>query len=238
MVRHTAKHAPIANRLLSALPKREYERLAPFLEHVTLPVAKVLYKPGDRIRHVYFPGHMVISLLSIEKKERVTPEVGIVGDEGLAGLPVFLEVSTSNTLVIVQVAGTAMRMKVNTLRQETKNDGPLGRLLRRYTHAFLTQVSFLAVCNLLHLTEERLARWLLMTQDRVHSGEFRLTQEFLSKMLGVRREGVTKAASVLQQEGLIRYSRGCITIVNRPRLEKASCGCYRKIREDYDAFLD
>lgn len=233
----TAVSAPVANRLLSALPRSGYERLAPLLEHVALPLAKVLYEPGARIRHVYFPSNALISILSVEERERITPEVGVVGNEGMAGLPVFLEVSVSRNLVLVQVAGTALRMKAEALRQETRNGGLLGRLLRRYTHAFLTQVSCLAICNLLHITEARLARWLLMTQDRVQSDEFKLTQEFLAKMLGVRREGVTKAASVLQQGGLISYTRGNITILNRVGLEAAACGCYRTMREEYDSFL-
>ena len=223
--------APVANRLLAALPKKEYQRLLPELEQVTLPFAEVLYEPSDRIRHVYFPNDSIVSLLA-EVAERSTLEVGIVGSEGMAGISVFLGVATSRYRALVQGAGTAMRMKAAALRAESDRVGSLHRLLRRYAHSLLTQVSQSAACNRFHTVDARLARWLLMTRDRLRSDEFRLTQEFMSNMLGVRREGVTRAASALQRQKLISYSRGRITVLDRDGLEAVSCKCYKIIKAE------
>jgi len=228
---NTRLRAPVANRLLAALPKREYQRLLPELEQVTLPFAEVLYEPGDRIRHVYFPNDSIISLLA-EVAERSTLEVCIVGSEGMAGIPVFMGVDTSRYRALVQGAGTAMRMSAASLRTESEHVGSLHRLLHRYSHSLLTQVSQTAACNRFHTVDARLARWLLMTHDRLGSDEFRLTQEFMSNMLGVRREGVTRAAVDLQRQKLISYSRGRITVLNRTGLEALSCNCYRIIQAE------
>ena len=225
------RRAPVANRLLAALPEKEYQRLLPELEQVTLPFAEVLYEPGDRIRHVYFPNDSIISLLA-EVAERSTLEVCIVGSEGMAGIPVFMGVDTSRYRALVQGAGTAMRMSAASLRTESEHVGSLHRLLHRYSHSLLTQVSQTAACNRFHTVDARLARWLLMTHDRLGSDEFRLTQEFMSNMLGVRREGVTRAAVDLQRQKLISYSRGRITVLNRTGLEALSCNCYRIIQAE------
>lgn len=227
---------PTVNRLLAALPKKEYRRLLPELEHVAMPFAEVLYEPGDVIRHVYFPNDSIVSLLSVVA-ESLTLEVGLVGNEGMTGIPVFMGVSTSHNRAIVQGAGTAMKMKAAVLRTESERLGPLYRLLRRYAHSLLTQVSQTAACNRFHMVDTRLARWLLMTHDRVQSDEFRLTQEFMSNMLGVRREGVNKAAAALQRSGLISYSRGHISVLDRTGLEAVSCECYRVVREESDGHL-
>lgn len=229
----TERAAPAVNRLLAALPKKEYQRLLPELEQVPLTFGDILYEPGDNIKHVYFPNDGIISLLSRVESRKLL-EVGIVGNEGVAGLPVLLGVSVSLNRGLVQSAGTAMRMKTAALRREFKQDGALQRLLHRYLHSLLTQISQSAVCNRFHTVETRLARWLLMTHDRVGSDEFRLTQEFLSNMLGVRREAVSKADGILQKRGFVNYTRGHITILDRAGLEAAACQCYRVIKDESD----
>lgn len=228
--------APPANRLLATLPRKEYERLLPNLEEIPLLFEKVLYEAGGLILNVYFPTSGVVSLLAAVE-ERATLEVGLVGREGMVGLPVFMEVKTSGNRAVVQGAGSAFRMKARVFRKECQDGGSLPRLLRRYTHSLLTQISQTAVCNRFHPIEARLARWLLMTRDRMGADEFQLTQEFLSNMLGVRREGVNKAAGTLQQQHLISYSRGTLTILNGAGLEEIACRCYGIIKEEYDAHL-
>lgn len=232
----TKQETPITNRLLATLPKNEYQRLLPQLEQVTLPFAEVLYEPGVSIRHVYFPNNSIVSLLA-GVSGNGTLEVGIVGNEGMTGINVFMGVSTSLYRAVVQGAGTALRMKAETLRKEASHVGPLHRLLRRYSHSLLTQASQSAACNRFHRVNARLARWLLMTRDRLCTEEFRVTQEFMSDMLGVRREGVTGAASILQRDQLISYSRGQVKILNRAGLEAVSCECYRIIRDESDGYL-
>jgi CRP-like cAMP-binding protein len=232
----TRPRAPSANRLLSALPQKEYERLLPDLEQVALSFAEVLYEPGAQIRHVYFPNDSVVSLLA-EVADRSTLEVGVVGNEGVAGISVFMGVDASPHRAITQGAGTAMRMKASLLRKESGRTGSLHGLLHRYAHSLLAQVSRSAVCNRFHVVDARLARWLLMSGDRLGMDEFRLTQDFISNMLGVRREGVSKAASVLQKNELINYSRGHIKILDRAGLEAVSCECYGIIKDESDSYL-
>lgn len=228
--------APVTNRLLAALPTKEYQRLLPEMEHVSLVFGDVLYESGDIIRHVYFPEDGIISLLSTVESRKVL-EVGIVGNEGVAGVTVILGVRASLNRGLVQSGGTAMRMKTTVLQREFTRDGALQKLLHRYIHALLAQISQSAVCNRFHMVDARLARWLLMTHDRVKSDEFRLTQEFLSHMLGVRREGVSKAAGALQKQKFINYSRGYITILNRAGLEAATCECYWIVRDEGERYL-
>ena len=225
-----------ANRLLATLPKKEYERLLPSLEEIPLLFEKVLYEAGEVILDVYFPTSGIVSLLAAVE-DRATLEVGLVGREGMVGLPVFMEVKTSSNRAVVQGAGSALKMKAKAFRKECNDGGSLPRLLRRYTHSLLTQISQTAVCNRFHPIDARLARWLLMTRDRMGADEFQLTQEFLSNMLGVRREGVNKAAGTLQQQDLISYSRGALTILNGAGLEAIACKCYRIIKEEYDTAL-
>ncbi len=226
----------VANRLLATLPKKDYQRLLPELEQVTLTFADIIYEPGQRIRHVYFPNDAIVSLLS-EVATSATIEVGMVGNEGLTGIGIFLGVNESRNRAVVQGEGTAMRMKVAALRREESQIASLHNLLRRYTHTLLMQISQSAACNRFHMVNARLARWLLMTSDRLRSDQFRLTQEFMSNMLGVRREGVTVAASALQRSGLISYSRGIINILNRAKLEAISCECYRIVKDESDSYL-
>jgi CRP-like cAMP-binding protein len=225
----------IANRLLAALPNAEYARLFPRLKQFTLNYGENIYERGEIIRHVYFPDSGIISLLAAIGDSSLL-EVGIIGSEGMVGFPVFLGVKISNNRAVVQGTGAAMKMKTEDFLAECKNGGALPRLLHRYTHSLLTQVSQSAVCYRFHPIEARLARWLLMTSDRMRANEFQLTQEFLSNMLGVRREAVNKAAVALQQEQLISYSRGNITINNRAELEKVSCLCYGIIKDEEKSF--
>jgi CRP-like cAMP-binding protein len=225
------------NRLLATLPKNEYKHLSPKLKTVSLVLGEVLYEPGDVIKYVYFPNDSIISLIS-ELSETSWLEVGMVGNEGMAGLAVFMGVNFSSTRALVQGAGTAMRMSSAAVRSESNRLGSLHHLLHRYSHSLLTQVSQSSACNRFHFIDARLARWLLMTNDRLGAEEFPLTQEFLSTMLGVRREGVSKAAGALQAGKLIRYSRGVITILNRRGLEAKSCHCYAIIKAETDAYLN
>ncbi len=229
MPRSTKPREKIENQLLAALPLKEYQRLQPDLEQVSLDFGTILYEPGDVMPFVYFPNSGIVSLLSMVE-ERSPLEVGMVGSEGMVGIGIFLGVSTSLNRALVQGSGTAMKMKAAVLRREIKQHSPLSDLLRQYTHSLLAQVSQGAVCNHFHQVEARLARWLLMTHDRFRVDEFRLTQEFLSDMLGVRREGVVKAARVLQRKKLIIYVRGQIQILNRAGLEAAACQCYELLR--------
>lgn len=225
------------NRLLATLPKKEYERLLPGLKRIPLNFGEVLYEPGDTIKHVYFPNDSIVSLLAA-LSERSTLEVGMVGNEGFAGLPIFMGVNVSQTRALVQGAGSAMRMTSAAVRHEANHLGALHRLLHRYSHSLLTQVSQSVACNRFHSVDARLARWLLMSSDRLGLDQFRLTQDFMSNMLGVRREGVNKAASTLQAAKLIRYSRGMITILDRRRLEANSCECYAIIKAESDEYLN
>ena len=228
---------PSVNRLLATLPKNEFKRLLPKMKTVTLVLGEDLYEPGDAIKYVYFPNDSIISLIS-QMSETSWLEVGMVGNEGMAGLAVFMGVNSSSTRALVQGSGTAVRMSSATVRTEANQLGSLHHLLHRYSHSLLTQVSQSSACNRFHLVNARLARWLLMTNDRLGLPEFPLTQEFLSHMLGVRREGVSKAAGALQAAKLIRYSRGMITVLNRRGLEAKSCECYAIIKAESDAYLN
>ncbi|MCM3869210.1 MAG: Crp/Fnr family transcriptional regulator [Pyrinomonadaceae bacterium] len=232
----TNPNLPPANRLLAALPVKEYRTLLPEMTEVTLTFGATIYEPGNTIQHVYFPNNSIISLLS-KVTAHSTLEVGMVGNEGMAGLSVFMGIDKASTRGIVQGEGSAMRMKSATLRQLTNKPSSLRTLLHGYTHSLFTQISQSSVCNRFHRTDTRLARWLLMTGDRMGSNEFRLTQDFLSQMVGVRREAINKAAGALQKHKLINYRRGTIAILNRPGLVAASCSCYAFIKET-ENFLD
>jgi len=221
---------PAANSLLAALPRKDYQRLLAGLEPVRLTYGKVLYEPGDPIRHVYFPNDSLVSLLTLADGH-LALEVGMVGYEGMVGTPMSLGINVSAVRALVQGSGTAMRMTAARFHKEFRRCPPLQRALYRYIHALMAQVTQTAACNRFHVVEARLARWLLMTRDRVRANQFYLTQEFLAHMLGVRRVGVTKAASALQQRKLLRYSRGNITILDEKGLEAASCKCYQIVKD-------
>lgn len=203
------------------------------LEPVKLEYGQVLYEPTGLIRHVYFPIDCLVSLLTAVDNGRVL-EVGMVGNEGMVGMPMVLGIGESAVRALVQGGGTAMRMPASRFRTEFNKNILLQRALFRYTHLLMAQVSQTAACNRFHEAEGRLARWLLMTADRLHTDEFLLTHEFLAHMLGVRRVGVTKAAEGLRRKKLIVYSRGHITILDRKNLEKTACVCYRIVKNLQD----
>ena len=228
---------PFTNRLLAALPKKEYQRLLPELKPVTLTFGDILFEPGEAIRHVYFPNNSIISLLTAVE-DRAMLEVGMVGNDGMAGLSLFMGVNKSLCRGLVQGTGSALKMKATALRREVSDGGFLHRLLLRYTHSLITQISQSAACNRFHLVNARLARWLLMTHDRVEGDDIHLSQEFLSHMLGVRREQVSLSASSLQKQKLINYNRGRIKILDRTGLEAAACKCYAIVREESDNSLE
>lgn len=220
----------IQNSLLSAIPRKAYRRLQPALEPVTLTFGDVLYEPGDTIRHVYFPDASLVSLLTLADGH-LALEVGLIGREGMVGIPLVLGRHRSSVRALVQGGGTAMRMASATFRREFLLNPPLQRELYRYTHGLMAQISQTAACNRFHVVAMRLARWLLMTHDRVKSDEFRMTHEFLGHMLGVRRVGVTKAAQALQKRKLISYRRGDIVVLDRKGLEAAACQCYEVVKD-------
>jgi CRP-like cAMP-binding protein len=225
------------NRLLAALPDAEYQRLMPHLERVPLSLKQVLHKAGESIEYVYFPHRAIVSLISTPE-EGSHVEVGLVGNEGIVGIPAVLGDDIPTTSAMVQREDSGMRMEASLLKTEFQQGGVLQSLLLRYTQALYALTSQNAACNRLHQLDERLARWLLLVCDRVGSNELLLTQQFISKMLGVRRAGVTEAANRLQLAGLIRYNRGRITILNRQKLEAASCSCYGIIKREYARLLD
>jgi CRP-like cAMP-binding protein len=233
-----ASHTPVvANDILTALPRKDYLRVVAGLDPVRLVYGQVLYEPAETIEHVYFPVDCLVSLLTAVDRQR-TLEVGMVGNEGMVGMPMALGIGVSAVRALVQGNGTAMRMTAARFRAEFRKNLPLQRGLFRYTHLLMAQVSQTAACNRFHQAEARLARWLLMTADRLHSDEFRLTHEFLAHMLGVRRVGVTKAAGDMERKKLIHYSRGNIRILDRKRLEAAACTCYRIVKDLQDGAQD
>lgn len=232
---HTNNSRP-ENRLLAALPGKEFDRFTAQMDDVSLAVRDVLYRPNGTIRHVYFPRTAVVSM-TLTMQDGATVEVGTVGNDGMAGVPAFLGADKSPTEVFCQVAGEARRMPVAAFREAVRPDGPFRDLVQRFTQVLLNQVSQTTACNRLHPIEARLARWLLMTHDRMGGDEVPLTQEFLSYMLGVQRPSVTLAAGALQKAGLIRYTRGRITVLNREGMEAAACECYRVVRSELDRLL-
>jgi CRP-like cAMP-binding protein len=226
--------AEIPNSLLAALPRRSYLKLLPGLAAVDLVFGEVLYEAGAPIRDVYFPGRSLVSLLTLVEGH-LALEVGLVGREGMVGIPLALGIAVSPVRALVQGAGPALKMSAARFRSELRGSPPLQRELQLYVHAMMAQISQTAACNRFHVVEARLARWLLMTRDRVRSGEFRMTHEFLSHMLGVRRVGVTEAASALQRKKLIEYRRGSIKILDDDGLEATCCSCYKVVRDMHDA---
>ncbi|HJQ70511.1 MAG TPA: PAS domain S-box protein [Blastocatellia bacterium] len=222
---------PLENVVLSSLRQEAYERILPHLEEVPLPLGEVLYRSDDKIDYVYFPTSGMISLVS-STEEGESIEVGMVGRDGMIGMPLFLGSSRSPYLITVQIAGKALRLKADRFEVESARNGSMHSAMLGYAYVMLTQLTQSVVCNRFHSLDERFCRWLLMAEDCAQADSFALTQEFISQMLGVRRSGVTVAARTLQEKGLIRYTRGNITILDRPGLETSSCECYRIVREE------
>jgi CRP-like cAMP-binding protein len=222
------------NRLLAALPRKDRQHFVGGCKEVDLVLSDILFEPGDRLKHVYFPTTGFVSLLTpIDGSTRL--EVGLVGDEGMVGTPLVVGVAISPLQALVQGSGLSLRIDAAAFRHELARSAALRLLLDRYIFVRMTQLGQTAACTRFHLVEARLARWLLMTQDRAHSDALHITHEFLALMLGVRRAGVTKAAIALQELQLIRYNRGNIAILDRPGLMATSCSCYRIDRETYQS---
>jgi CRP-like cAMP-binding protein len=224
---------PIENRLLAALGREDYERLFPRLEPITFALGDVLYESGRPMDYVYFPTTAIVSLV-YTMEDGATVEMGLAGSDGVVGIALFLGGDTTPNRAVVQIAGGALRMPAQELQEEFKRGSSFQLLLLRYTQALLTQISQTAVCNRLHSLQQRLCRWLLLCLDRVRSNELHMTQEFISNMLGGRRESVTVAAGRLQDAGLINYSRGHITVLDRPGLEATVCECYRVVQNEFE----
>ena len=227
---------PKQNHLLDALQSAEFDRLSPNLELVEMSLGKVLYESGGMLEHVYFPTNSIISLLYVMENGSAA-EIAVVGNEGILGISLFMGGETTSSRAVVQSAGHAYRLKAQLLKDEFNRGGPVQRLLLRYTQALITQMAQTAVCNRHHSVEQQLCRWLLLSLDRLATDKLTMTQELIANMLGVRREGVTDAAGKLQREGLINYSRGRITVLDRPKLEKRSCECYQVVKAEFDRLL-
>lgn len=229
-------HSNTGNQLLTGLPQLLRGRLLGRLEPVELRLAQVLARPGERMRHVFFPTRGFISLI-VPLDGHAGLEVGLVGDEGMVGVSSVLGIAVSPLHTLVQGAGEALRMETAAFIKELKRTAPLQQLLNRYLYVTLLQLAQSGACARFHLVEARLARWLLMTRDRAHSDEFYITHLFLSHMLGVRRAGVTRAAGSLRRRKLIHYDRGMLTIIDAAGLEKAACSCYATQKRDYTRTL-
>ncbi len=230
------EHSPLQNHLLAALPAQEYKLLLPNLELVTLPLGKVLYESGNELNHVYFPTDSIVSLLYV-MLDGASAEIGVVGNEGIIGVALFMGGETMPNRAVVQSAGHAYRLKGQLLKLEFNRAAELQHLLLRYTQALLTQMAQTAVCNRHHSLDQQLCRWLLLSLDRLPSNQLVMTQELIANMLGVRREGVTEAAGKLQKAGLIHYQRGHITVLDRAGLEARSCECYSVVKKEFDRLL-
>jgi CRP-like cAMP-binding protein len=236
MSKHQGSSLPVANQILKRLPPEEYQRLSPHLEPITLSLGDVLYYPQDPTTHVYFPNSGTLSVVST-LEDGGTVEIGVVGNEGLFGLNVVLGSVTTPHEALVQLPGEGFRIREAVIRAEFNKHGMLHDLMLRYAQAFIIQIAQTAACNAAHPLNGRLARWLLTSHDRVKIDELELTHEFISTMLGSRRAGVTVAAGRLQDEGLIKYRRGHIQIIDRAGLEKVTCECYHMVKQEFDRLL-
>lgn len=224
----------IQNKILASLPRNKYGPLLDSLQPVSLSLNQVLYEAGEAIRHAYFPNGAMVSLVAMREDGGRSLEVGVVGEEGILGAAAFLGNPVALTKAVVQLPGGALRVKIDELQAASEKGGPLHKLLHGYVQVALVQITRSAVCNRFHNLGERLARWLLITQDHAKADTFPMTHEFISNLLGVRRVDVTKSASILQRERLIEYKRGTVTVISREGLEEAACNCYRIVREEID----
>jgi CRP-like cAMP-binding protein len=227
---------PRNNFLLAALPDPEWQRWQSILEKVEMPLGQVLYEPGTTLTHVYFPTTSIVSLLYV-MENGASAEIAVVGNEGLVGVALFMGGESTPSRAVVQSAGHGLRLKAQLMKSEFNRAGPVLHLLLRYTQALITQMAQTAACNRHHTLDQQLCRWLLLSLDRLGTNELAMTQELIANMLGVRREGVTEAALKLQEAGLISYTRGHITVLDRPGLEKRTCECYAVVKREYDRLL-
>jgi CRP-like cAMP-binding protein len=227
---------PRQNHLLDALPEDVYERLRPHLELRELKLGAVLYEPGERLRHVYFPVTAIISLLYV-MENGASAEIAIVGNEGILGVSLFMGGESTPSRAVVQSAGNALCLEAERVEEEFARFGPFLHLMLRYTQALITQMAQTAVCNRHHSVDKQLCRWLLLSLDRLPSNDLSMTQVLIANMLGVRREGVTEAAGRLLRAGLIRYRRGRIKVLDRQGLEARTCECYKVVKDEYDRLL-
>jgi len=227
---------PKRNRLLSALPETEWKRWRTQVESVDMPLGHVLYESGATQSHVWFPIDAIVSLLYVMQNGS-SAEIAVVGNEGVIGISLFMGGESTPSRAVVQSAGAGFRLKAQVMKDEFARSGPVMHLLLRYTQALITQMAQTAVCNRHHTLDQQLCRWLLLSMDRLLGNELIMTQELIANMLGVRREGVTEAALKLQSDGLIRYSRGRITVIDRRGLERRTCECYAVVKKEYDRLL-
>jgi len=227
---------PQENHILAALPAAEGERLFPHMERVEMPLGAVLYESGDTLRHVYFPIDCIVSLLYV-LEDGTSAEIAVVGNEGALGVALFMGGETTPSRAIVQSAGFAFRLTGKRIKEEFSRHGQMLHVLLRYTQSLITQMAQTAVCNRHHSVHQQLCRWLLLSLDRLPSNKLTMTQELIANMLGVRREGVTEAAGKLQKLGVISYSRGEITVLDRAKLEQLSCECYAVVKTETDRLL-
>jgi CRP-like cAMP-binding protein len=232
----SARQSARQNHLLAALPAADYERLLPHLQRVRLDLGRVVYECCDQQEYVYFPTTSIVSLL-YSMEDGSSSEIAVVGNEGMVGIALFMGDGTTSSRAVVLSAGHGYRLKGSLLKGEFERGGPLYSLLLRYTQALITQMTQTAVCNRHHVLEQQLCRLLLLSLDRMPSSDLTMTQELISHTLGVRREGVTEAAGKLQAAGLIHYSRGHITVLDRPKLEARACECYAVVKREYDRLL-
>ncbi|MDV2991042.1 MAG: hypothetical protein N4J56_000696 [Chroococcidiopsis sp. SAG 2025] len=224
------------NHLLAALPTEEYQRLLPHLEVVCLPHRQILHQINEIIEYIYLPTQALVSMVSL-MEDGATLEVGVIGRDGIVGLPVCWGGGSATTQAIVQIPGSAIRIAADRFKAEFESHEALYHLILLYTQALFTQVVQTAACNRRHTVEQQLARWLLSIEDRIESEQLLLTQEFIAQMLGIRRSGVTVAATALQQAGMIRYSRGKIAITNRHLLQSTACECYKVVKNEFDRLI-
>jgi CRP-like cAMP-binding protein len=236
MSTHTEARSKTSNRILNALSRPEYDSLSPHLDPVNLSTGEVLYHPEQPITHVYFPNRGTVSLVSMFE-DGGSVEVGMVGNEGMFGVCVFLGSVSTPLEAVVQLPGDGLRMRADVLKGEFRKGGQLQDLLLRYTQVFITQIAQTAACNRVHAVEGRLAKWLLMCQDRANSKDLALTHEFIATMLGTRRAGITEAANQLRSEGLINYRRGRVTVTDRDGLEAMSCECYPLMKKELNRLV-
>jgi CRP-like cAMP-binding protein len=229
-------HSPKQNHLLAALPAGDYARLLPELELIPMPLGWAVYESGGKLNYLYFPTTSIVSLLYV-MESGASAEIAITGNDGLVGISLFMGGESTPSRAVVQSAGYGYRLKAAVLKKEFDQGGTLQHLALRYTQALITQMAQTAVCNRHHSVEQQLCRWLLLSLDRLPSNELVMTQELIANMLGVRREGVTEGARKLQKSGLIRYTRGHITVLDRAGLEARSCECYAVVKKEYDRLL-